>query len=215
MWPTCCLCVICAALAGCRGAAARPDSARPVPEGLSPPIAIADLDALCVPPLHWHPEPLKTSNQHRHQVWVSPSGSTAYGVIWFALPLPVGEDAALWGFLREMKRTEGEATLHAKQRDPQTDALRFVAEGGQYLIRGSLVTRGFHGWAVYAGTLRNRPISQEELELAVRARENTALGLPADATDETPPDRSPADDETAGTVSAGTASRIQPAGPHN
>src|SRR4051812_12825610 len=204
---TCCIALLCGFVAGCHGRAQR-HAATAVSDGLSSPLAIADLDALCVPPVNWHPDPLKSSKQHRHQVWVSPSGSSAYGVIWFALPLPVGQDAALWGFLREMKRTEGEATLIEKRRDPNVDALRFVAQGGRYLIRGTLVTTGFHGWAVYAGTLRNRPILPEELELAERARENTALGLPAGAS--APPERSPATRSAAGTATGALS-----AGSHN
>lgn len=190
---------------GCRGRAARPASpAPPTPvTGLSEPVALADVEAVVVPPAGWRPDPLKASPQHKHQVWISPSGNTAYGVIRFALPLPVGEDAALWGFLREMKRVEGQATLRQKWRDPRTRSLNFVAEGGLYLVRGTIETRGFHGWAVYAGTLRNQPIFEEELELAVRARENTALGLPD------PPGGSPA----GGATGIAPPSEAQPASP--
>jgi len=77
-----------------------------------------------------------------------------------------------------MKRSEGEATLLSKNRDGEQ--LRFVAEGGKYRIRGILLTKGFRGWAVYAGTLRSRAQAVDELALAVQARENTALGLPRD-----------------------------------
>jgi len=146
--------------------------------GLAGPIADSQLDALCIPPQGWIAQPRRSSSQHAHQIWLSPGGQTAYGVIHFSLPLPVGEDLALWGFLREMRRTQGEAILDSKRQDPQSGAIDFVAEGGSYVIRVILLTRGFHGWAVYAGTLRNQPIVQDELELAMRARDNTALGLP-------------------------------------
>ena len=145
-------------------------------EQLSEPTDFAELDARVVPPLGWTREPFKESNQHRHQVWVSPSGGAAYGVIHFTMPLPVGEDLALRGFLAEMKKSEGEAVLLSKDRDG--DRMRFVAEGGKYRIRGILRTRGFGGWAVYAGTLRSTSPAVDELALAVQARENTALGLP-------------------------------------
>ena len=142
---------------------------------LEEPIPVEELDALVVPPLTWKREPMKTSARHQHQVWVSPSGEAAYGVIYFTMPLPVGEDLALHGFLAEMKKSEGEATLLSRNRDG--DRIRFEAEGGKYRIRGILLTRGFHGWAVYAGTLRGHALPVDELALAVQARENTALGL--------------------------------------
>jgi hypothetical protein len=75
-----------------------------------------------------------------------------------------------------MKATEGEATLIEKKWDPNLNALRFVAEGGQYTVRTNLFVRGFVGWAIYAGTLRAYPVNQAELELARRAREDTAEG---------------------------------------
>ena len=99
-------------------------------------------------------------------------------MIHFTLPLPVGEEIALRGFLAEMKRHEGEAKLLSKNREG--DRLRFVAEGGKYRIRGILLTKAFQGWAVYAGTLRSRSPAVDELALAVQARENTALSLEAD-----------------------------------
>ncbi len=144
-------------------------------EQLSVPTPVEALDARVVPPLGWTREPFKQSDRHNHLVWVSPSGGAAYGVIHFTMPLPVGEDLALRGFLAEMKRSEGEAILLSKNRDGER--MRFVAEGGKYRIRGILLTRGFGGWAVYAGTLRSRSPAVDELALAVQARENTALGL--------------------------------------
>jgi hypothetical protein len=142
---------------------------------LSPPSPVIELDARVTPPADWKPDRLKTSERHQHQVWLSPTGETAYGVIYFTLPLPVGEELALRGFLAEMKKSEGEATLLTKNRDGER--LRFVAEGGKYRIRGTLLTRGLRGWAVYAGTLRSRTVAVDDLALAVQARENTALGL--------------------------------------
>jgi hypothetical protein len=152
-----------------------PAEAAAFQEELSAPTPMAELDARVVPPRGWTREPFKTSDRHNHLVWVSPTGGAAYGVIHFTMPLPVGEDLALHGFLAEMKKSEGEATLLSKNRDG--DRIRFVAEGGKYRIRGILLTRGFGGWAVYAGTLRSRSPAVDELALAVQARENTALGL--------------------------------------
>jgi hypothetical protein len=147
-----------------------------VDKGLSPPTAVRVLHAICVPPLGWKPDPLKRSSTHVHEVWISPSGLTAYGVIHFDLPLPVGHDLALWGFLNQMRASEGEAKLLEKKWDANLGGLRFVAEGGQYIVRTNLFVDGFTGWAVYAGTLRAFPINQAELELAERAREDTVVG---------------------------------------
>lgn len=156
-----------------------------VPDGLSDPIADPGLDAFRVPPVGWIAQPRKVSKQHEHQMWLSPSGYTAYGVIHFSLPLPVGEEIALRGFLREMRKSQGEATLVRKTRDPQTGGINFIAEGGAYVIHAAILTSRFHGWAIYAGTLRNHPIVLKELELALRARENTALGLPEESSGKT------------------------------
>jgi hypothetical protein len=170
--------VTCVGCASNRAPSADAQLAAFIPSTLSAPQDVVELDATVVPPIDWRADPMKLSDHHQHQTWISPSGSTAYGVIHFTLPLPVGEDIALHGFLGEMKKTEGEATLLSKNRDGE--ALRFVAEGGKYRIRGILRTRGFHGWAIYAGTLRGRDVAVDELELAVQARENTALGLGSD-----------------------------------
>ena len=160
-----------------------------------------ELDAYVAPPPGWRADPLKTSNQHKHQVWISPVGGTAYGVIAFSLPLPVGEDIALWGFLREMKSSEGEAVLLSKNR--AGDRLTFLAEGGKYRIRGIIVTRGFRGWAVYAGNLRDRPVQLDDLELAVQARDNTALGLRVETL---PSPKGPTTSAAQGQLPAGRAS---------
>ena len=122
-------------------------------------------------------EPLKQTKNHAHQVWVSPTGHTAYGIIRFTLPLPVGPDTVLWFFLREMRASEGEARLISKRRDAQLKGLRFVAEGGQYIVRSNLTTKGLRGWAVYAGTRRDREILPSELSLAELAREKTETGV--------------------------------------
>jgi hypothetical protein len=163
------------------GCASKPKTIRPTTTAsiadLSTPVANADVDAYVDPPIGWIPKPLKQTARHRHQIWESPTGSSAYGVIRFLLPFPVGHDLLQWAFMREMKRTQGEATLVSKQWDENLGGLRFLAEGGKYRVRVNLFVRGFAGWAVYAGTLRNEPVREEELDLAERAREHTAVGL--------------------------------------
>jgi hypothetical protein len=184
------ICVGCAASAASRQSAPRPTAQTAAfREELAAPLEIPELDASVVAPRGWTAEPFKTSPRHNHLVWVSPTGDAAYGVIYFTLPLPVGNEIALRGFLAEMKRSEGEAALLSKNRDGER--LRFVAEGGKYRIRGILLTKGFHGWAVYAGTLRSRALPVDELALAVQARENTALGLERDTKGQTQASKSP------------------------
>jgi hypothetical protein len=147
--------------------------------GLTVPEPFKPVEAVVVPPAGWRAEPLKSSEKHNHQVWISPSGNTAYGVIRFKLPLPVGAELVLRrGFLPEMKRTEGEATLVSSERDRKLPGLRFVADGGRYRVRTNLITRGWKGWAIYAGTIRNAEIVPAELALAELAREHTSVGLP-------------------------------------
>lgn len=177
---------------GCQGRSDRPlhASAEMPPDRLDPglpgpmlgalsaPEPNSAVEALVTPPVGWRAEPLKASGKHNHQVWLSPSGNTAYGVIRFKMPLPVGSDAALrFGILPEMRRTEGEARLISSERDSSLPGLRFVAEGGLYRLRSNLITRGWRGWAIYAGTLRDKEIVPDELALAELAREHTTVGL--------------------------------------
>jgi hypothetical protein len=161
-----------------------PDQLEPNPEPLifdqlTAPEPFEPVEAVVAPPAGWRQEPLKSSAKHNHQVWLSPSGNTAYGIIRFKLPWPVGPETVLrMGFLPEMKRTEGEATLISSERDSSLPGLRFVAEGGKYRLRTNLITRGWKGWAIYAGTLRQNEIVPDELTLAELAREHTSVGLP-------------------------------------
>ena len=169
-------------LAGCAASApSKPPLQTSASSVESPPvlphttIEAEELDAICDPPAGWTIDPTAlSSDQTRQRVWVSPSGKTSYGVIYFTLPIPVGDDIALLGFLSEMKRHEGQAALLDKQRDG--DRLRFEAEGGHYHVRGIIATAGFHGWAVYAGTLAGEQPMADELASAIFARENTRLG---------------------------------------
>ena len=164
--------------AGCASRQA-PRAAGPstAPTVLAERTVVPAVEAACRPPADWEMRPLKEGKNHTHQVWVSPTGNTAYGVIRFSLPLPVGPDTTLYFFLREMRASEGEAKLISKRRDAQLKGLRFVAEGGLYVVRTNLTTRGFRGWAVYAGTLRGRPILPSELAVAELAREETETGV--------------------------------------
>ena len=139
------------------------------------------LRAECDPPVGWKPDPLKQDERHTHETWLSPTGKTAYGVIHFTLPLPVGVNVVHWQFLREMKKQQGDATLIEEQYDPKLPGIRFVVDDPIYRTRFNMIVDGFQGWAVYAGTVRDKPIAADELDLAEKAREHTILGLPEQA----------------------------------
>ena len=132
----------------------------------------------CAPPEGWAVKQMDKASDHDHEVWLSPTGRTAYGIIRFDLPLPVGPQFVLGAYLSEMKKREGRADLISKTYDEQIKGLRFEAVGGRYHTYTNLMTRGWHGWFVYAGTGTDRPADPAELALAVAARENTGLGKP-------------------------------------
>jgi hypothetical protein len=184
--PGACLTLLLLAAAGCQSKYAnlpiyQPPTTRPIlASALSAPQSLTSVDAVCVPPAGWNAEDLKTSEDHAHQVWLSPSGRTAYGVIHFALPLPVSAQWVLDPFLREMKKSEGEAILIGRpMRDDKLPGIRFTVEGGLYKMRINLICRGWRGWAVYSGTLRGQPEVPEELELAEWAKDSTKVGVPS------------------------------------
>lgn len=138
-----------------------------------------EVEAWVVPPVGWELDPPKVTGQHIHKTWLSPTRDTAYGVILFKLPIPIGYDLALWGFMREMRRSEGEAVLLDKLLDSDLPGMRFEAEGGRYHIRAWLTTSGFRGWCAYAGTLRGQEVRESELRQAIAAREKTRFGRAA------------------------------------
>jgi hypothetical protein len=140
---------------------------------------VESVAALCYPPAGWSAEPLKSSSRHTHQVWVSPDGGTAYGVIHFALPFPLTDDLVLWGFMSEMKRSEGAADLLHREPAPDLPGVRFIARGGLYTVRVNLLANGWEGWAVYAGTKNDRGIDATELIDAQIARDETVTGRAA------------------------------------
>ena len=147
---------------------------------LSQPAYDPTLQATVRPPEGWTPKVQDVgATDHTHIVWLSPSGHTAYGVISFNLPLPVGPQFVLGAFLSEMKKREGKADLISKSYDEALKGIRFEAVGGRYHTYTNLMTRGWHGWFVYAGTGTAEPINVAELALAEAARENTLLGEPA------------------------------------
>jgi hypothetical protein len=171
--------------------------------GLAPVEWVSSVEAAAPVPVGWKAEPLKVQPRSKHQVWISPSGSTAFGVLnvqHFLMPL-ASDRRVMDEFLKGMKQTEGEAKL---LEGPKEDAslcggiggLRFVAEGGKYTVRANLVSRGTRAWIVYAGTERGKPFDTQELGRAEEARDRTVVGLTE------PPKRTTGD---AGIADAGLA----------
>lgn len=153
-----------------------PTTAPVAPMAASDPVWDADVEAKVCPPAGWTVDPIKRTDRHVHKTWLSATRETAYGVIHATMPLPLGEDLALWGFMREMKRSEGEAVLLDKQWDDAKQVMRFEAEGGLYHIRAAMTTKGSTAWVVYAGTLKGHTPIPAELSLAITAREQTKVG---------------------------------------
>jgi hypothetical protein len=158
----------------------RPRAMQPLLAGLNPPAPLEIVQAMVAPPVGWEPQPLKFSDRHTHQIWLSPTGDTAYGAIRFRLPWPVGPRLLLSRFLAEMRRVEGGADLLSREDDPELPGIRFVAESPIHKVRVNLMTHGFRGWAFYAGTIAGKADNLPELEVAERAREASSPGLPPD-----------------------------------
>jgi hypothetical protein len=172
--------IVCVVLAGCQpNLPAHQPTTRPVVIGvLTDPTPQPEVNALVTPPVGWKSEPLEKSKDHTHQVWVSPTGKTAYGVIHFGIPLPMSASFLLGPFLDNMRKEEGRADLIGQPtRDDALPGVRFVVEGSVHRMRINLIARGWKAWAVYAGTLIAQPEAPEELELAERAREATKVGV--------------------------------------
>lgn len=175
---------------GCAGRSTLREAERPTsrPVGnLGKGVFDERVEAFVVPPTGWTIDKEQVTDEHTHLVWLSPTGDTAYGVIYFRVPaiaalVPNGKflhERALSGFMDQYAQDQGEATLISQEWDDERNAMRFVAEGGLYKIRPILSVRGRSGWSVYAGTLSGNTERPAELEVAVRAREATRVGLDA------------------------------------
>ena len=160
-----------------RLAAATVPSTAPALLGLTGLRLESELDALARPPIGWEVEGIKTGARFVRQTWISPTGETAYGIIRFNLPLPVGHELVLRVFLSEMKKSEGRGELVSETWDDALKGLRFVAAGGRYTVRTNLFVHGFSGWAVFAGTRSDAPVDARELNLAEKAREATVVDV--------------------------------------
>jgi hypothetical protein len=180
-----CLTLLAPIVAGCQPKSTQypvyQPSTQPVTgAGLTDSSRLAKVDALVAPPAGWQTEDPKTDEDHVHLSWKSPSGKTNYGVIYFSLPLPFSASWIYNPYLAAMRKSEGEANVIAGPVDDKAlPGLRFTVECGDYRMRTNLICKGFHGWAVYAGTLRKEDEVPAELELAERARERTKVGVAA------------------------------------
>jgi hypothetical protein len=138
--------------------------------------ADADVRARCPPPVGWQPKPLEHFPRSVQRVWVSPTGRTAYGVIYIRLPLPVGPDFVLWRFIADMREMEGGGRLISRERSGGGE-IRFVAENPRYRFNARLHTAGSNAWVIYAGVGRDEPPDADEFSVAERARDATVPGL--------------------------------------
>ncbi len=136
---------------------------------------ISELQTYIVPPVGWSKPDIEHGDDYVRYVWVSPTDGTAVGVIRFSMPLPVGYDIAVWGFMEEMKAREGSAELIQQSWDIESQAMRFVADGGLYRVRVKMIVSGFNGWAIFAGTKTDRPINEDDLKKAIIARDSVRV----------------------------------------
>jgi hypothetical protein len=146
------------------------------------------VEAFVIPPQGWQLDPPKINDERTHLTWLSPTGDTAYGVVYFQLPLIAAlvpsrrmvHERAVDGYIDAFRADAGDAELLEEAWDAQREAMRLVAEGGPYTVRSILTLRGRSGWSVYAGTLRDEPVNDPELAVAIRAREATRISREAE-----------------------------------
>lgn len=127
-----------------------------------------------IPPAGWTQKTNSINDRSEHITWLSPTGSSAYGVIFFKLPFPVGHEMAFHrGFLAEMRKREGEPVVLDKHWDDEIGGLRFTVRSPKYQVEAKFFVKGLRGYAVYAGSRADLPTDEAELEAARAAREST------------------------------------------
>ena len=134
----------------------------------------------CRPPVGWSHKPAEAQSGSQHELWISPTGATAYGVIvvkhW--LMALASNEKILAEFLKNMKASDGKAELVEKTADPELGGIggiRFVAIGQKYTLHANLMSSGNRVWIVYAGTANAMPINPAEYEIAKTARQLTVI----------------------------------------
>jgi hypothetical protein len=127
-------------------------------------------------PAKWQALALKRHSLYTDMQWKSPSGSTAVGVAYVKMPLPLGARGLVWfARTRYAKQSDGGRVI-----DEWVDHLGrawFEAENNKYHVRAFVVTKGFEAWVVYMGRKTTVPTDVSELALAARAME-TIVPLP-------------------------------------
>jgi hypothetical protein len=145
--------------------------------GLADAQGVEAVHAVVKPPVGWQLEPVKETDGSVHYTWKSPTGNTAFGVIHFGMPLPVPTWVVYPNIIQKMKEHEGEANvIEGPLKDESLPGMRFTVESGDYRMRTNLITKGFRGWMIYAGTMRDRTEDPAELELAEKSRDKTQVG---------------------------------------
>lgn len=125
------------------------------------------------PPEGWTLKTTSLDDRHEHMTWVSPSGQTAVGALFFKLPWPVGHELAFrYGFLAEMRKREGEGEVLEKRWDPEIEGLRFIVNSKNFRVTAKFLVRGLRGFATYSGTKRAFPVNTSEEQEAIRVRES-------------------------------------------
>ena len=129
------------------------------------------------PPAGWTSRVHSSDPRAEHIVWSSPSGNTAFGVIFFKLPFPFGHDITFnYGFVAEARRREGQADVLEKRWDPDIEGLRTTVRTPKFTVEAKFFVRGKRGWSSYAGTRTTQPVNEEELQQARLAREDAEFG---------------------------------------
>jgi hypothetical protein len=166
-------------IAGCSHdhASPHPRPVAPAESQLSKPVAMRELDAEVVAPSGWCVQATGSDSEHTHATWSSPTGDTIYGVVWIHLPLPVGPNLVLWGFLQHLRQVDKVGNLVSKEDASDLPGVRCVADGSHYRLHVNLIVRGWQAWAIFAGTMQSRPVNLPELELAKRACDCTRVPL--------------------------------------
>lgn len=171
-------------LAGCGAKPSAPAKTLPTTQAalLTEPQYVESVRATCRPPAGWSAEPLKKTKSSEHQIWISPSGDTAYGVlnVRHLLMALASNERILHEFLDGMLKTEGAADLLEKSPDPHIaggrGGIRFIARGGTYTVRANLTSTGRNAWVWYAGSQTGKPVREDELRVAEFARDQTVVG---------------------------------------
>jgi hypothetical protein len=136
--------------------------------------AAAELGVVPLPPEGWEADPLKRDDKSVRALWVSPTKATAYGVVSFDLPLPLGPGWTLPGFIAETQRVVGPTRLVSSSKDENSGGVQFAADLPLYKLEGVLWTRGFTGWVTYVSTEKSVPLQEAEYKAATTARDETA-----------------------------------------